>query len=418
MTDYWNRTRVTKQIMNTNSQTAMKKIITATFVFLVLFMPPGCYKENIAKPKACFSVDKAEANVGEAVTFTNCSEGMAFSIWTGDSYHAYVNYGVDAGVVLKEETFAYTYPEPGTFTATIVATSYGNNGEEVYEDVDSLQVLITDGRAELIEFGFRSPKVIGTITGQDMEAIVPYGTDLTNLKATFKTSSKFAVVTVNGVEQASGKTANDFTNPVDFLVTAQTGATKTYTAHVYSIPDTAKQLLSFMIKDVEGIFEGNTIRITLPAGNSDLTSLKAEFETSSDKAVVTVNGKVQTSGTTRNDFTDPVEYVVTAEDGSFNVYTVIVEEEIGFLSFGFEQLIPPVYAEISGYNLTAEVLPGTPVDSLYASFVTTSHNPVVKIGDVVQVSGVTLNDFSSPVVYTLEAEGRSVNYTVRVTKIK
>jgi hypothetical protein len=404
--------------MKTPSQITMKKIITAAFPLLGLLLLPGCNKEEIIEPRACFSVDVTEANVGDPVTFTNCSKGMAFSIWTGDSFHAYANYGVDAGVILYGESLVYAYPEPGTFTATIVATSYGNNGEEVYEDVDSLVVHITDGRAELIEFGFRSPKVVGVINGQEIEAIVPFGTDLTGLKATFKTSSKFATVTVDGVEQSSGKTANDFTNPVEFVVTAQNGSTNSYLAHAYSIPDTAKQMISFMIKDVPGIFDGNTIHVTLPAGNSDLTALKAEFETSSASAVVTVNGVAQTSGTTKNDFTGPVEYTVTAEDGSFNVYTVVVVEEIGFLSFGFEQLVPPVYAVISGYNLQVDVLPGTPVDSLYASYVTTSHDPVVKIGGVVQTSGVTLNNFSSPVKYTLEAEGKSVDYTVRVSIIK
>ncbi len=396
----------------------MKKIFTATLPILGILLFPGCNKEDIIEPRACISVDVTDANVGEPVTFTNCSEGKAFSIWTGDSYHAYANYGLDAGISVDGETYSYAYPEPGTFTATIVATSYGNNGTEVYEDVDSLVVHITDGRAELIEFGFRSPKVVGVITGQDIETIVPFGTDLTTLKATFKTSSKFAVVTVGGVEQSSGKTANDFTNPVEFVVTAQNGSTSSYMAKAYSIPDTAKQLISFMIKDVPGIFDGNTIRITLPAGNSNLTGLKAEFETSSLGAVVTVNGTLQTSGTTRNDFTTPVDYTVTAEDGSFRVYTVIVEEEIGFLSFGFEQLVPPVYAEISGYTLQVDVLPGTPVDSLYASFTTTAHNPLVKIGDAVQTSGVSLNNFSSPVKYTLEADGKSVDYTVRVSIIK
>jgi hypothetical protein len=396
----------------------MKKLITAMFPILWLILLTGCNNEDIIEPRACFSVDVTDANVGDPVTFTNCSEGMAFSIWTGDSYHVYANYGRDAGIVIDGETFSYAYPEPGTFTATIVATSYGNNGEEVYEDADSLVINITDGRAELIEFGFRSPKVVGVISDQDIEAIVPFGTDLTTLKATFKTSSKFAVVTVGGVEQSSGKTANDFTNPVEFMVTAQNGNTASYMAHAFAIPDTAKQMISFSIKDVAGIFDGNTIHVLLPAGNSVLTGLKAEFETSSANAVVTVNSVVQTSGTTRNDFTNPVEYTVMAEDGSFNMYTVIVEEEIGFLSFGFEQLVPPVFAEISGYNLQVNVLQGTPVDSLYASFVTTSHDPVVKIGDVVQTSGVTLNNFSSPVTYTLEDGDKSVNYTVRVSIIK
>ncbi len=36
---------------------------------------------------------------------------------------------------------------------------YGNNGEDIFEDVDSMVVNITDNRAEFLEFGFRSPKV-------------------------------------------------------------------------------------------------------------------------------------------------------------------------------------------------------------------------------------------------------------------
>jgi len=156
----------------------------------------------------------------------------------------------------------------------------------------------------------------------------------------------------------------------------------------------------------------------MPPGDTDFTKLRAMFETSSELAVVTVNGVVQVSDGSRNDFTDPVEYVVTAEDESTRTYTVTVEEEIGFLSFGFEQLVPPVYATISGHNLTVNVLPGTPIDSLVASFVTTGHNPTVKIGDVEQTNGVTVNDFSNPVTYTLEADNKSVEYTVRVTIIK
>ncbi|MCK4853002.1 MAG: hypothetical protein KAT31_02040, partial [Bacteroidales bacterium] len=158
------------------------KILTVLIPVFGLLIIWGCEKEDISKPNACFTVDVTEANVGEPVTFTNCGEGKAFSIWTGDSYHAYANYGTDAGVNFDEETFSYAYPEPGTFTATVVATSYGNNGEDIFEDVDSLTVIISDSRAEFLEFGFRSPKVVGTIEGPDIFVEVPYGTDFTRLK--------------------------------------------------------------------------------------------------------------------------------------------------------------------------------------------------------------------------------------------
>jgi hypothetical protein len=405
-------------IYETPNEMNKNTILTVLIPLLTILVMWGCEKEDISKPRACFTAEVTEANVGEPITFTNCGEGKAFSIWTGDSYHAYANYGTDAGVSFEGETFSYAYPEPGTFTVTMVATSYGNQGQDVYEDVDSMAVSITDNRAEFLEFGFRSPKVVGTIEGHDIFVEVPYGTDFTNLKATFKTSSKFSVVTVDGVEQVTGKTANDFTNPVEFTITAQTGDQNIYMAQVYTIPDTAKELTVFSINNIPGVFEGKTIRVTMPAGDTIYTNIRAQFETSSEKTVVTVNGVVQVSGSSKNDFTDPVEYVVTAEDETFNTYTVIVEEEMGFLSFGFEQLVPAVYANISGYNLSVKVLQGTPVDSLVASFVTTSHNPTVKIGDVVQTSGITLNDFTDPVTYTLETEDKSVDYTITVTVIE
>jgi len=57
---------------------------------------------------------------------------------------------------------------------------------------------------------------------------------------------------------------------------------------------------------------------------------------------------------------------------------------------------------------------GTGVSSLTATFTTTGMN--VRVGSTVQVSGVTVNDFSSPVGYTVMAEdGTTVNYTVIVT---
>jgi hypothetical protein len=394
------------------------KIVTIAILLGGFLAFSACSKEEIPQPNACFTSDKTDANVGEPVTFTSCSEGLAFSIWTGDSYHSYANYGYDAGVQLSDDFISYEYPEPGTFTVVLVATSYGNDGTEVYEDVDSLSVTITDGRAELTEFGFRSPKVVGTITGRSISVEVPFGTNLASLKPTFRRSSSFAVVSSGGVELVSGKTAVNFTNPAEIIVTAQTGDTARYIANVFSNPDTGKEITAFSINEIPGVFDGNSITVTLPAGNSDFTGLKADFETSSDKAVVTVNGTVQTSGSSRNDFSSPLTYTVTAEDESSTDYLVTVKEEIGFISYGFEQLVPPVYATMSGYDLTVQVLEGTPVDSMYATFVTTDHNPTVKIGDIVQESGVTLNDFSGPVTYTLEAENQSVDYTVRITVIK
>jgi hypothetical protein len=70
----------------------------------------------------------------------------------------------------------------------------------------------------------------GTVSGTAISVVVPLGTDLSALVATFAITG--ASVSVGSVEQTSGTTANDFTNPVEFVVKAADGSTKTFTVTV------------------------------------------------------------------------------------------------------------------------------------------------------------------------------------------
>ncbi len=72
--------------------------------------------------------------------------------------------------------------------------------------------------------------VAGTITGQTITVTMPYGTDVTDLVATFTTTG--SSVKVGSTLQISGVTVNNFTNPVVYTVTAQDGTTENYTVTV------------------------------------------------------------------------------------------------------------------------------------------------------------------------------------------
>ncbi len=63
--------------------------------------------------------------------------------------------------------------------------------------------------------------------------MMPWGTDMTGLVAEFETDG--CSVTVDGVEQAGGVTANDFTSPLTYRVTAEDGSTVDYTVTVSDI---------------------------------------------------------------------------------------------------------------------------------------------------------------------------------------
>lgn len=71
-------------------------------------------------------------------------------------------------------------------------------------------------------------------------------------------------------------------------------------------------------------------------------------------------------------------------------------------------------ATISGLSISINVPYGTEVKELVATFAV-SEGATVKIAEVVQQSGITKNDFSESVIYTVIAEdGSSVAYTVQV----
>jgi len=92
---------------------------------------------------------------------------------------------------------------------------------------------------------------------------------------------------------------------------------------VYTILSTAKAMSSFAFLSpaATGTISGTAIAVTVPYG-TDVTKLVATFTTTG--ASVAVGTTAQVSGTTPNDFTNPVTYTVTAEDGSTQSYTVTV----------------------------------------------------------------------------------------------
>jgi len=165
----------------------------------------------------------------------------------------------------------------------------------------------------------------GTIGASTIAVTVPYGTAVTALVANF-VSSAGSTVTISSTEQESGVTANNFTSPVIYRVTSQTGDAHTdYTVTITIAENTEAQLLTFAIGAVSGTIdeENKTVAIEIPFGENP--SAQVATFTVSDNAVVTVATVVQESGVTSNDYTNPVTYVVTSEDEStVNEYVVTV----------------------------------------------------------------------------------------------
>jgi hypothetical protein len=182
---------------------------------------------------------------------------------------------------------------------------------------------LSDAKA-ITAFGFAplDPDVVGVINeeAKTIALTVPFGTDVTALVPTI-------VHTGASVSPASGA-AQDFTSPVNYTVTAEDTSTQAYVVTVTVAPSSAKAITAFSFQGltppvVGTVNEGaKTIALTVP-NETVVTALVATF-TNSAASAVKVGAVAQVSGTTANNFTSPVVYLVTAEDLSTVTYTVTV----------------------------------------------------------------------------------------------
>ena len=247
---------------------------------------------------------------------------------------------------------------------------------------------------------------------------VPFDTNVTALVATFTTEG--ATINVGTTLQTSGVTPNNFTTPVEYIVTAGDGSTATYTVRVTVASSTAKAITAYSINGIAGTINetAKTIAVTVPNG-TNVTALVAKFNTTGSS--VKVGTTVQTSGVTANNFTTPVIYTVTSGDTLTTAnYTVTVTvasstaKAITAYSFAGYPGATGVINE-TAKTIAVTVPYGTNVTALVATFTTTGTS--VKVGTTVQISAVTANNFTSAVDYIVTAaDNLSTTYKVTVTK--
>lgn len=274
---------------------------------------------------------------------------------------------------------------------------------------------------DLTSFSLVAPCVSGTID-QDAGTVsveVPARTDVTALVAQFATTG--ILVTVDGTEQVSGETANDFTHPVEYVVTAEDGSSSTYVISVVVASalssDKAITAFSFHEPAATGQIDeaSHTIRAIVPHG-TDVSSLVAVYTATG--VSVTVDDTAQESGVSVNDFTDPLAYVVAAQDGTTTSYVVTVtpapSTEKAITSFSLQAPTAAGVIDQDARIIRARVPEGTDLASLVAVYSTTGAS--VSVAGREQESGVTANDFTLPLDYIVTAEdGSTAVYNVRVT---
>ena len=159
--------------------------------------------------------------------YNTMSEGIAYVFVTVDASNSAV-----VGRTIKfNNNFGYSAP---------YALSSSSSAVEGSQFVFGVPSSATD------LLSFTLPNQIGetTITGNVVTLMLPTGTDVSALAATFGISA-YASASVNNVTQVSGQTTNNYASPLNFAVRAETGATKVYTINViFGSPNSVQESLN------------------------------------------------------------------------------------------------------------------------------------------------------------------------------
>ncbi|MDD3706595.1 MAG: hypothetical protein PHC45_11120, partial [Clostridiaceae bacterium] len=220
--------------------------------------------------------------------------------------------------------------------------------------------------------------------------------------------------------------APDFSKPVTYIVTAEDGTTKEYTVIVKKAQNSEKLITVFAFRELNPVVsaevsqEQENIELSVPYG-TDRTKLVASFKISPE-AVVKVEGEEQISGETKQDFTNPVRYIVTAQDGSLQNYIVTVtvaaaasETKLTSFSLNLSGTVTNAVIDEVNHKIYAEVPMRTVLKMLTPIFTFTGKS--VYVGEVQQQSGITVNDFRRKVIYrVISSDDSYIDYEVTIKK--
>ena len=194
--------------------------------------------------------------------------------------------------------------------------------DEYYLHVDAFHVRALNEGNDIIDFVLAEQTGAANITGAPdytVEVEVAMGTNLTELTPTITVSPEATIIPESGVPQ-------DFSAPVVYTVTSEAGTEQEWTVNVTEATTLSSEndIVDFVIPEQTGaaVIMGDpdyTVEIEV-VWNADIANLTPTIVVSPLATISPESGVTQ-------DFTNPVVYTVTAEDGTEQEWTVTVTQE-------------------------------------------------------------------------------------------
>ncbi|HET6559289.1 MAG TPA: hypothetical protein VFG54_18340 [Prolixibacteraceae bacterium] len=402
------------------------KAIYKNFVILITCLVCfSCTEEEMISPNPDFKLSfqqagNTNAEAGTAFYIIPTGSGEFITLYDGTTGHVWGESGAKGIDFNKADSVAVSYLAAGKYKLTLVASSTGNFGDEFSRSVKTVEVNVVDKRNSFTVFNING--IDGAIT-KDNEILfsVPSSVVNFNFVPVYGLQSDLSKVYVNGVEQISDTTSNDFSQPVVYTVKAAEGNEKTYTVKISTFPASSEKILSKLNFGIGGNGEAGVIdeenkTITITSNYAtNLSAVRLIVASSYGSKVLVGTGAYSDRKNYNLGPTGIKTVKVVAQDNSEVEYKLNVVLDNPVSAFTFEGLVPAPAGIIDpvAKTITVDVLKGTDITQLVAKWAGSVGK--VTIGTVNQVNGVTANDFSKPIAYTFyKGSTAGDKYTITV----
>jgi hypothetical protein len=386
----------------------IKYLPIATLITLLIFT--SCVKEKMILTDPGFVLSfqrdgKTEALAGSTFYVIPTGSGEFLTLFSGTAGHVWGEPGAKGVDLNKADSIGVTYPAAGKYNLSLVSTSAGDFGKEVSREVKSLEITAVDDRNSFTVFNVNGVDGVISAANGISFSVPDIVTDFKFI-AIFGLQSDLAKVFVNGVEQVSGVTENDFARPVIYTVKSAQGTEKQYTVKFSTFPASDEKKLTKFALGVGGNGEigevdeaGKAINIKANYG-TNLAAVRLILE-SSYASKIYLSNLLYSDRKNYNLSANGLKTVkVVAQNNSEAEYTIKILAENPVSSFTFSGLVPAPEGiiNVTAKTISIDVLKGTDITKLAALW--TGSVGKVTIGNTVQNNGVSVNDFTAPVTYT------------------
>ena len=387
------------------------KIISKSILILFIFiMASSCIKEELIQTDPGFILSfqrdgQANALAGASFYVIPTGSGEFFTLFDGTAGHVWGEEGAKGTDFNKADSLLVQYSNAGKYNLTLVTSSSGNFGKEFSRSSKTVEVNVIDTRNSISIFTIDGVEGVFTPENEILFSVPDVTTDY-NFIASFGLDSKDAKAFVNGVEQVSTKTVNNFSQPVVYVVKSGNGEEKQYTVKFSTFPASNEKAITKFAFGSGGngemaIVDEGTMTVNLTANYATNLSAVRLVLASSYGSTIYLNDVVYSDRKNYDLSSTGIKQIkVVAQNKTEAIYKLNIVSENPVNTFTFAGLVPAPKGviDVLAKTITINVPEGVDITKLVAIWTGTLGK--VTISGAVQTNGVTENDFTSTLTYT------------------